>query len=120
MQMPEELAPDAAAVLAALLAGPGPVFAALRAQIPHARVTGRCGCGCVTVDLEVDRAAAEPAPPHGSPVVEASFPVAPVWAGVVALTHEGYLSGLEVYSVADAPVTAWPDPRLLVVDVPGE
>ncbi|MCX5204583.1 hypothetical protein OG897_24400 [Streptomyces sp. NBC_00237] len=112
----EPLAPDACAVLAALLDGPGPVLAALRAQIPHARVTGRCGCGCATVDLEVDREAVTAAPWHDRPAVEAGYPADEYGAGVLLFTAEGYLSGLEIYSASGDPVTEWPDPAGLEIE----
>jgi hypothetical protein len=111
---------DVAATLRALLRGGDPVSVALRAQLPHAWVAGRCGCGCATVDLEVDRQAVPAAPAHDSPAVEAGYisPAdaadgGPVCPGVLVLTDDGYLSRLEIYSVGDEPVTAWPDPRLL-------
>ncbi|MFF0080778.1 hypothetical protein ACFYR1_13910 [Streptomyces canus] len=52
--MAEPLPPEVMATLRALLAGRDPVSGALPAQVPHTRVSGRCGCGCATVDLEVD------------------------------------------------------------------
>ncbi|MEU0806741.1 hypothetical protein [Streptomyces sp. NPDC005970] len=33
-------------------------------------MAGRCGCGCATVDLEVNRAAVPPAPEHGNPAAD--------------------------------------------------
>ena len=108
--MAEPLPPDVAATLRALLSGSDPVSGALLAQVPHARVVGRCGCGCATVELEVDRTAAAPAPPHDNPAVEAGY-THPNSAGVVVCTEAGYLSLLEIYSVGDEPVSAWPDPR---------
>ncbi|MGJ5790596.1 hypothetical protein [Streptomyces griseorubiginosus] len=108
--MVEPLPPDVAATLRALLSGSDPVSGALLAQVPHARVVGRCGCGCATVDLEVDRTAAAPAPPHDNPAVEEGY-AGPHSAGVLVCTEDGYLSLLEIYSVADEPVSAWPDPR---------
>ena len=105
--------------LQALLSGSDSVRAALRAQIPHARVVGRCGCGCATVDLAVDRGAVAAAPPHESPVVSATAHIAPYAAGVLVFTEGGYLSGLEIYSVADEPIAEWPEARLLSVDEDG-
>ncbi|PNG20411.1 hypothetical protein [Streptomyces cahuitamycinicus] len=110
--MAEPLSPEATATLTALLAGPNPVSSALRAQIPHTRVTGRCGCGCATVDLEVDRTAVPPAPAHDNPAVEAGY-AAPHAAGVMAFTKDGYLSALEIYSVSSEPITSWPEPRFI-------
>ena len=108
--MAEPLSPEESATLAALLAGPDPVRGALRAQLPHTRVVGRCGCGCVTVDLAVDRTAAAPATVHENPAVDATYG-GPDFAGVMVLTDEGYLSSLEIYSIADEPITRWPEPR---------
>ncbi|OAH13868.1 hypothetical protein [Streptomyces jeddahensis] len=110
--MAEPLSLEATATLRALLAGSDPVSSALLAQIPHTRVVGRCGCGCVTVDLEVDRTAADPAPQHDNPTVDAWYD-APHSAGVMICTEDGYLSLLEIYSVSDEPITAWPDPRFI-------
>lgn len=108
--MTEPLPPDITATLRALLAASDPVGAALLAQVPHTRVVGRCGCGCATVDLEVDRTAVAPAQSHDNPAVEAGY-TDPDSAGVMVCTEGGYLSLLEIYSVADEPISAWPDPR---------
>ncbi|MFJ1972217.1 hypothetical protein ACIO93_26450 [Streptomyces sp. NPDC087903] len=110
--MAEPLSSEAAATLRALLAGSDPVSRALLAQIPHTRVVGRCGCGCATVDLDVDRTAAAPAPSHDNPAVAAGY-TGPHAAGVMVCTEGGYLSRLEIYSVSDEPITAWPDARLI-------
>lgn len=106
--MAESLSPDATATLEELLAGPDPVSSTLRAQIPHARVTGRCGCGCVTVD----RAAVAPAPAHGNPAADAWY-AAPDDAVVMVFTKAGCLSLLEIYSASSEPITTWPEPRFL-------
>ncbi|WP_258318939.1 hypothetical protein [Streptomyces griseorubiginosus] len=50
------------------------------------------------------------APPHANPAVEAGY-TDPHSAGVVVGTEDGYLSLLEIYSVADEPILGWPDPR---------
>ncbi|KUM77644.1 hypothetical protein AQI84_11455 [Streptomyces griseorubiginosus] len=60
----------------------------------------------------MDRTAAAPAPPHDNPAVEEGY-AGPHSAGVLVCTEDGYLSLLEIYSVADEPVSAWPDPRLI-------
>ncbi|GAA0392453.1 hypothetical protein [Streptomyces luteireticuli] len=108
MQSDEPLPPPARATLEALLAGADP---ALRAQVPYARVAGRCGCGCVTVDLAVDRTAVAPAPAAGNPVADGWY-AAPEGTGVMVFARDGYLSLLEAYGI-DGPVTAWPEPRFL-------
>ncbi|MFI8187058.1 hypothetical protein OG539_26290 [Actinacidiphila glaucinigra] len=109
--MAEPLPQVATATLNALLAGPDPVCSALRGQIPHARVTGRCGCGCATLDLTVDQSAVPPAPVHGNPAADAWYAV-PDDAGVMAFTEGGYLSRLEIHSASE-PITAWPEPHFL-------
>ncbi|MDX3238695.1 hypothetical protein PV392_23980 [Streptomyces sp. ME03-5709C] len=107
--MTEPLSPDATATLNAPLAGPDPVSSALRARIPHTRVTG---CGCVTVDLTVDRPAVPPARAHGNPAADAWY-AAPDDAGVMVFTKNGHLSSPEIYSASSEPITTWPDPRFL-------
>ncbi|MER7787508.1 hypothetical protein [Streptomyces sp. NPDC097640] len=107
--MAESLPPDVSATLNALLTGTDPVSGALRAQIAHTRVAGRCGCGCATVDLEVNRAAVPPAPEHGNPAVDAWYAV-PENAGAMIFTQDGYLSLLEIYSASSDPIAAWPTP----------
>lgn len=110
--MAEPLPPDVTATLRALLAGSDPVSDALLAQVPHTRVVGRCGCGCATVDLSVDRTAVAPAPSHDNPAVDAGY-TDPHLAGVMVCTEGGYLSLLEIYSVSDEPISTWPDPRFI-------
>ncbi|MFC7262288.1 hypothetical protein [Streptomyces lutosisoli] len=107
--MAEPLSQDATTTLKALLTGSDPVSSALRAQIPHTRVAGKCGCGCVTVDLVVDRAEVPPAPVHGNPAADAWY-VVPEDAGVMVFTEGGYLSLLEIYSASSEPITTWPEP----------
>lgn len=111
--MAEALPPDVSATLHALLTGADPVSSALRPQIPHARVVGRCGCGCATVDLGVDRTSVSPASGQDSGLAVDAGYVVPEYAGVVVITEDGYLSLLEIYSATGEPVTTWPDTRFL-------
>lgn len=109
------LAPEAVALLDALLAGDGPAHRALRAQIPHLRVTGRCPCPCASIDVDLDRAAVPAAPAAAHPAAEATVldsdgqPV----GGVLVFASAGYLSGLEVYTWQDEPITRFPPPDRL-------
>ena len=83
-------------------------------QLPHTSLGRRCGCGCVTVDLVVDRDAIAPVSmdDRRNPAASAS-----AWqTGVVLLTDDGYLACLEAYSSSDEPVTAWPPPHSLHFD----
>jgi hypothetical protein len=112
--MADALPPGVSATLHALLIGPDPVSSALRAQITHARVADRCGCGCATVDLSVDRTAAPPAPPastQSSGLAADAWYAVPADAGVLVFTEDGYLSRLEIYAAADDPPTTWPEPH---------
>ncbi|MCW6003744.1 hypothetical protein K1W54_04005 [Micromonospora sp. CPCC 205371] len=106
--MPRPLSDDERAVMARLLSVPFPGRDELRAQLPFATVEGRCGCGCATVNLAVERAAA-PAPVLSSAPVSADLSDGEYYAGIVLLVDgEGYLSCLEVYSIGDEPVRRLP------------
>ncbi|MFG3252461.1 hypothetical protein [Streptomyces sp. NPDC048172] len=112
------LPPDAAAIITALLPPGTPGREELLRQLPHTHVVRRCGCGCATLDLTVDRTAASPAPVEDGDAASASFrpPAQLTAATIVLLTSDGYLSCLEVYSVSDTPITAWPAPDALVLE----
>src|SRR5689334_1024158 len=60
--MPDALPADVAEVLDLLLGADDPVHVALRRQIPHLSVSGRCTCGCGTAYFDLDEAAVRPAP----------------------------------------------------------
>lgn len=80
----------------------------LRAQLPHVTVEGRCGCGCATVNLAVDRAAVA-APVLCSAPVSADLSDGEYYAGIMILVDgDGYLSCLEVYSIGEEPVRQLP------------
>lgn len=109
---PERLSDDAAALIEALLPLGSPGREQFLAQVPHAVVVKRCGCGCVTVDLEVDRSGAQPAVGLGGIVAEADWTFdTEVAGGLLLFAQDGYLSGLEAYSVTADSVTRWPLPR---------
>ncbi|GAA3190138.1 hypothetical protein [Streptomyces ramulosus] len=112
---------DVAATIEALLPPGTPAREELLRQLPHTVVSRRCGCGCATVDLLVDRSAVPGAAlrEEDAPVAaSATFhvPGTPEGAGVLLFAADGYLSCLEVYSVSDVPVRTWPDPRTLTLD----
>ncbi|MER7842473.1 hypothetical protein ABTZ03_00805 [Kitasatospora sp. NPDC096077] len=112
----DRLPAEAVTLLEALLADDTPAFRALRAQIPHLRVTGGCGCPCASLDFRLDETAAVPAAPAaGCPAAEATVLDAdgePI-GGVLVFVSEGQLSGLEVYTWADEPITRLPSPDRL-------
>ncbi|MET8204292.1 hypothetical protein [Micromonospora taraxaci] len=95
-------------VIARLRSVPFPGRDELRAQLPFATVESRCGCGCATVNLAVDRAAAPATLSSGAPV-SADISDDEFYAGIVLLVDgEGYLCSLEVYSIGDEPVRRLP------------
>ncbi|WP_290056936.1 hypothetical protein [Amycolatopsis solani] len=100
------LAPDERATLDVLLARDFPGAAELRVQAATARVTGRCGCGCPTIDLAVDettpRAALEE-----SVAVEADAPD----GGLIVFVDEGRLSCLEYWTTTGETPAGFPKPE---------
>ncbi len=111
--------------LEALLAVDFPGVDALRAQLLGTRVTGRCACGCPTVDLE---------PPADAPpaVVGTSVPVeakahsrSGEGEGLVLLfVDDGRLSCLEYAPLGDRTPSTFPPVHRLVdiapaLDQPG-
>jgi hypothetical protein len=100
------LTPAERTTLETLLAADFPGAAELRAQAATARVTGRCGCGCPTIDLEV-AASAPTAAVAGRVAVEADVPD----GGLIVFVDEGRLSGLEYWTTADETPSAFPPPE---------
>ncbi len=101
----EPLPDDVAGVLAALLDPADPVHAALLRQVPHLRVTGRCGCGCGSADFALDVRTVAAAATGAMTVVAAE---ATLLTGdgecpgeVLLFAQGGYLSWLEVCSWSD-------------------
>ncbi|MEV4940613.1 hypothetical protein [Streptomyces zaomyceticus] len=103
--MTESLPADVANVLAAVLTMDNPIHVALRRQVPHLSVRGRCTCGCGTAYFELDTSKVGPAPTGPSTVVAAEAQLV-TEAGecpgkVLVFTQGGYLSWLEVCSWSD-------------------
>ncbi|MFI9361528.1 hypothetical protein ACIG5E_10740 [Kitasatospora sp. NPDC053057] len=113
----DRLPAEAVALLEALLDADTPACRALRAQIPHLRVTGGCPCPCPSLDFGMDAPEAVPAAPVGSRIVaEATVLDAggqPI-GGAMVFAFEGRLSNLEVYSWDDPPITRLPSPDRLL------
>jgi hypothetical protein len=105
----------AATLLTALLKGDEPVHRALRAQIPHLRITGRCTCSCASIDLGLDRTAVAGAPVDEAIVADATVldPDGEPMGGALVFAFDGYLSHLEVYAWEDEQITELPSPDRL-------
>ncbi|MFC9931859.1 hypothetical protein [Streptomyces sp. NPDC127190] len=103
--MTEHLPPDVAEVLDALLGDDDPVHLALRAQLPHLRVQGRCTCGCGTAYFDLDTVSVQPAPSGPGTVVAADAQIytenCDCPGEVLVFAQAGYLSWLEVCSWSD-------------------
>src|SRR6202035_425029 len=78
----------------------------LRAQVAYATVTGKCPCGCATIDIAVSRVA--PVWSHPSRVVPVDINVigedGAIAGGIILFTDDGYLSSLEIYSNIEGPI----------------
>lgn len=88
-----------------LLAADFPGAVELRAQAATARVIGRCGCGCPTIDLEVDETTPRAAVAN-SVAVDADAPD----GGLILFVADGRLSCLEYWSTADERPARFPPP----------
>ena len=68
-------------------------------QLSHARVTGRCSCGCPTVDLTVPTEFRVANPPSDRPLADAFGRVDGKLVGVMLFEESGLLCLLEVYAL---------------------
>lgn len=102
---------EAVELLEALLSGDTPAHRALRAQIPHLRVTGHCTCSCASIGLGLDETLTQAAPVTGGSVVADAEVLGadgqPI-GGVLVFAHAGYLSYLETYTWLDEEITRFP------------
>jgi len=104
-----------AAALTAVLAADFPGAAELRRQAATARVVGRCGCGCATIDLAVDDGTPRAEVLDRVPV-EAAVPA----GGLLLFVDEGRLSCLEYWSTSGEPPAEFPPPALIRPEPTGD
>ena len=79
---------------------------AFLAQLDHVRVTGRCSCGCPTIDLTVPSEFRVIGPSFDNPLADAFGRVDGKLVGVMLFQSDGLLSLLETYrleNVRDDP-----------------
>ena len=70
-------------------------------QLDHARITGRCSCGCPTVDLTVPTQFRVADPPSERPLADAFGRVDGKLVGIMLFQNGGLLSLLETYPLDD-------------------
>jgi hypothetical protein len=89
-------------------------------QLPTIQVTGRCGCGCVTVYMQTpdseEEEPAQPLPVEATLVSDSGDPV----GGVLIFESNGKLTTLEAYSFHDDPSLSWPPNDRIQVESPAE
>jgi hypothetical protein len=98
MARPRPLKPAGAAMLSHASGYATKSEAALRAQAETAMVVGKCGCGCASIDLEVD-----PATPDAEDQVLDLFNPGPPPQGVLVFVRESRLAGLEIFNYDPTP-----------------
>lgn len=94
-------------VLGVMLAMDFPGALELRAQVDSTVVSGRCACGCPTVDLVVE-GDVQPATVTSRTPVNAEVDGV-LGGGLIVFVDDGRLSGLEYYSVEEQHPSDWPD-----------
>lgn len=70
-------------------------------QLDYVRVTGRCSCGCPTIDLTVSPEFRVPDPPQNRPLADGVGRVNGKLVGVMLFQSGGLLDLLEVYRLED-------------------
>jgi hypothetical protein len=70
-------------------------------QLDHARVTGRCSCGCPTVDLTVPSEFRVASPCQERPLADAFGRVNGKLVGIMLFQTDGLLCLLETYRLED-------------------
>jgi hypothetical protein len=92
-----------------------------RAQADHLRVTGKCSCGCPTVNFTVDAAHAQQATFHGDPLlpIEAEAGEGENYVQLILFAGHGWLESLELVYYSQLPPANFPaQPELRLVTRP--
>jgi hypothetical protein len=81
-----------------------------RAQTDHLQVSGKCDCGCPTVDFSVDTERAAQATFHGDPLlpIEAEAGQGENYVQLILFARHGWLESLELVYNAEQPPTRFP------------
>jgi len=83
-----------------------------RRQADHLKVTGKCSCGCPTVDFTVDTTRATQATFHGNPLlpVEAEAGEGENFVQLILFARDGWLESLELVYYSERPPRNFPSP----------
>jgi hypothetical protein len=85
-------------------------------QLDHARVTGKCSCGCSTVDLTVPTEFRIADPPMDRPLADAFGRVDGKLVGVMLFEAGGLLCSLEIYALDDFEDNAFSLPDVTTLE----
>jgi hypothetical protein len=108
---PRPLTAREAETLRFMLSPADPRLVCLREQAGVAVVTGKCPCGCATIDLSVDRAKASGASGLCHAAINARTPKFDPALGpkeLIVFLEEGWLNSLEVVYYSDQPPHEFP------------
>lgn len=94
-----------------------PAALAFLPQLDHARVTGRCSCGCPTVDLSVPTQFRVADPPPNRPLADAFGRVDGKLVGVMLFHAGGLLCLLETYPLDDFEDSAFDLPAATTLEL---
>lgn len=111
-QFPRPLSAREAETLRFMLSVEDARLEPLREQLDVVAVSGKCGCGCATINLAVDRARARQAPGLCSPVIDSQTRDVDDRYGpfeLILFLEDGWLAGLEVVYYANTPPPEFPD-----------
>jgi hypothetical protein len=108
-ELPRALSGRERDLLEAMLPSGGfPGVEEYRRQVEAAQVVGKCACGCATIELEIDRAAAPLSSHPGDPLlpVEGRTEIGEQPVELILFARDGWLESLEiVYYSAETPTT---------------
>jgi len=102
------------AILRLLLSVDFPGVESLRRQADVARVSGRCPCGCASIDLWIDQSRGEAAVGVPEPVPVEARSKEVLGGGTAELllfVQHGWLRGVEIVFYSDEPPPEFPAPE---------
>lgn len=113
---PHDLSKREREILALLLSVDVPGIDELRQQAEAATVSGRCSCGCATVDFTVDQSMAPASPLRHSPVIETRTKAGVAGEAeprydLLLFLDNGWLQSVEIVYYGDTIPSEFPPPE---------